>query len=71
MLPKDIENAFDVGDFVMKHRRFNQVDEDHAQEWLVVTHKEADGKSTSSATIVHSSDGHCRSIDFQIFRGKP
>lgn len=44
-LPTEVLVCFDAGDFVVKRTRnkFNQVDADHAQEWLVGTSKDSGG----------------------------
>lgn len=44
-LPTIVKNAFEAGDFVVKKvdSKFNQVDADHAQEWLVGTCKASGG----------------------------
>lgn len=46
-LPNIVKAAFECGDFVIKKTdaRFNHVDADHAQEWLVGTSKDAGGIS--------------------------
>lgn len=44
-LPAEVLEAFEAGDFVVKrtNNKFNQVDADHAQEWLVGTSKDSGG----------------------------
>ena len=44
-LPKEVENEFKQGNFVVKggSLKFNQVDPDHAQEWLNGTCKKSGG----------------------------
>ena len=44
-LPEEIENEIQSGNFVVKRSngRFNEVDPDHAQEWLNGTEKRAGG----------------------------
>lgn len=46
-LPVVVKTAFECGDFVIKKTdaKFNHVDADHAQEWLVGTSKDAGGIS--------------------------
>jgi len=76
MLPKAIEDAFRDGDFVVKNsnRRFNQVDADHAQEWLVGTCKEAGGitgiTNDNNTLQRWALSFHWRS-ELRISRGKP